>query len=40
METVLAAALVGVLGYTVWRETKAEQEETARPPNPSASVIT
>jgi hypothetical protein len=34
METVLAAALVGVLGYTVWRETKAEQEETAPPPEP------
>lgn len=27
METALAVALVGVLGYTVWRETKTEQEE-------------
>lgn len=34
METALAVALVGVLGYTVWRETKADQEETAPPPEP------
>jgi hypothetical protein len=34
METVLAAALVGVLGYTIWRETKDEHEETAPPPEP------
>ena len=31
METALAVALVGVLGYTVWRETKTDREETAPP---------
>ena len=34
METALAVALVGVLGYTVWRETKTDHEETAPPPEP------
>lgn len=34
METALAAALIGLLGYTVWRETKTDHEETVGPPEP------